>query len=83
MDKKRHFSTLSAACARFMLGKTSLASSYVCFMRVYVHDRVRASVSGLLDPSFSSKNLHSFVHSCCARRLFVNQEPKLAASRGQ
>jgi len=31
-DKKQHFSALSAACVRFMFGKTSLASS-----RVYIY----------------------------------------------
>ena len=28
--QKRHFSALSAACARFMSAKTSLAYSYIC-----------------------------------------------------
>ena len=40
--QKRHFSALSAACVRFMFGKTSLASSYknystVSFLTVILH----------------------------------------------
>jgi len=38
--KKRHFSTLSAACMQFVFGKTSLAAS-CCFCVFMMRDTVK------------------------------------------
>ena len=54
--QKRHFSALSAACVRFVFGKTSLASSFAVFCHCTTIKQSKcAATAGIADRGVSSK----------------------------